>query len=159
MYKNLIKIRNNLLANAEFKLYAMQDIVSVDGKMLIRKDECIVTATSSKDGKVPIISDLPLSMYKLKETKAPIGYVSTNFEEQIDAHYQGQDIPSITYKAFIENEITEVEVAKKDITNDEGNRRCTNDDLPKKMNLGQFLQHGFLDKMVRMIKARSSHIS
>ena len=48
-------------------------------------------------------------MYKLKETKAPIGYVSTNFEEQIDAHYQGQDIPSITYKAFIENEITEVE--------------------------------------------------
>ncbi len=107
------------LANAEFKLYAMQDIVSVDGKMLIRKDECIETATSSKDGKVPIISDLPLSMYKLKETKAPIGYVSTNFEEQIDAHYQGQDIPSITYKAFIENEITEVEVAKKDITNDE----------------------------------------
>ena len=74
------------LANAEFKLYAMQDIVSVDGKMLIRKDECIETATSSKDGKVPIISDLPLSMYKLKETKAPIGYVSTNFEEQIDAH-------------------------------------------------------------------------
>lgn len=73
------------LANAEFKLYAMQDIVSVDGKMLIRKDECIETATSSKDGKVPIISDLPLSMYKLKETKAPIGYVSTNFEEQIDA--------------------------------------------------------------------------
>ena len=51
--------------------------------------DSIETATSSKDGKVPIISDLPLSMYKLKETKAPIGYVSTNFEEQIDAHYQG----------------------------------------------------------------------
>ena len=65
-------------------------------------------------------ADLPLyAQFEMKELKAPIGYASTDEVIEIDTEYQGQDKEIIDFEPVFKNEITKVEISKKDITNDE----------------------------------------
>ena len=107
------------LAGAVFGLYAKNDIKNADGKVVVKADELVYTADSDENGKVRFDADLPLSEYYSRELKAPIGYASTDEVVDFDATYQGQNKAVIKLESTFRNEITKVEVSKKDITNDE----------------------------------------
>ena len=107
------------LAGAVFGLYAKNDIRNADGKVVVKADELVYTADSDENGKVRFDVDLPLSEYYNKELKSPIGYASSDKIIEFDASYKGQDIPVIELSSEFANEITKVEISKKDITNDE----------------------------------------
>lgn len=100
------------LQGAEFSLYAKQDIYSVDNVLLVAKDTALETVVTNENGKAKFTLDLPLNSYYVKETKAPIGYSSTDKIIDIDASYQGQEIDIIYETVEFENEITQVEVSK-----------------------------------------------
>lgn len=107
------------LSGAQFGLYANEDIKAINGTILIKKGKLIETVTSDNDGKVNFKSDLPLAKYQVKETKAPIGYTSSNAIIDFDASYQGQDVKVIELSSDFENKITTFEFSKVDISNDQ----------------------------------------
>ena len=110
------KDNGQLLKGAEFGLYATSDIKAYDGKVLVKKGALIEKTTSNENGKASFKADLPLMKYEIKETKAPIGYTSTDKVVTVDASYQGQNKKVIELAATFENKITEIEVSKQDIT-------------------------------------------
>ena len=107
------------LSGAIFGLYAKEDILSVDGKVLVHKDELIYYNTSTTNGLITFDADLPLSTYYAKEIKAPIGYTSSDEVVDFDATYQGQDVKVVELSSEFENKITTFEISKVDITNQE----------------------------------------
>lgn len=107
------------LFGAEFSLYAKKDIKNYKGEVIVKAGETIEKTSSNIDGKVKFISDLPLSNYEIKETKAPIGYSSNNKVISVDANYKGQETKVIKLEYEFKNEIIKVEVSKQDITNSE----------------------------------------
>ena len=110
------------LAGATFGLYAAEDILDYQGDLLLEKDTLIETSVSDKDGKIIFDADLPLYKYYVKEIEAPIGYATTDEIFNIDGSYQGQDVAVIKAEKVFGNDITQVEVSKKDVT--------TKDELP-----------------------------
>lgn len=112
------KETNLPLAGAEFTLYAKEDILSYEGKVLVKAGEKIETSTSDKDGKAVFKADLPLFEYEVRETKAPDGYASTQQKYDLDGSYKGQDTAVQTYSYEFLNEITKWDFTKKDITTD-----------------------------------------
>lgn len=107
------------LSGAVFGLSSTTDIRSYDGKLLVKKGELIETVVSDENGRVDFTADLPLSVYEIRELKAPVGYASNDEVITVDAGYKGQNIPVIEYRKDVLNEITKIEVSKKDITNNE----------------------------------------
>lgn len=108
------------LQGAVFGIYAKEDIASVTGNVLVKKGTLIETVTTDENGKALLKADLPMDhKYEVREIKAPIGYAGTNEVIEINTQYQGQEKTTISFKPLFENEITRVEVSKKDITNNE----------------------------------------
>lgn len=107
---------NTGLLGAEFGLYAKENITNYEGNVVVNAGDIIETATSNTEGKVHFTSDLPLTNFEIKETKAPIGYSSSTQVINVDATYQGQDIPTINLEYEFKNKIIKVEVSKQDIT-------------------------------------------
>lgn len=77
------------LEGAVFGLYAKEDIVNKDGKVIVKADTQIERGVTGKDGKVTFTSDLPLGQYYVKEIEAPKGYVKSDKIFDVDASYQG----------------------------------------------------------------------
>jgi energy-coupling factor transporter ATP-binding protein EcfA2 len=75
--KNDIR-RTTYLKGAEFGLYAYEDILSFDGKVLVSKDEFLGKCTSGSDGKGTFKPDLCEGRYYIKELKAPEGYIMSS---------------------------------------------------------------------------------
>lgn len=115
------------LRGATFGLYAMEDIyayVPLTPKLttspLIEKGTLIETAVTDASGQVLFNADLPVYYgFEVRELKAPKGYASTDYVHSFRTEYTTQDEEVIRYEATFENEITKIEVSKKDITNDE----------------------------------------
>ena len=104
------------LLGAEFTLLAEKDIKNYKGEIIVEAEEIIEVATSDIDGNVTFKSDLPLTNFMIRETKAPKGY-STNNEVIIAyANYKGQDTKVINLEYEFKNKITKVEISKQDIT-------------------------------------------
>lgn len=111
---------DTLLKGATFGLYATEDIYSVTDELLVKKGTLIETVITDENGKAVFNADLPLyAQFEMKELKAPIGYASTDEVIEIDTEYQGKDKEIIEFEPVFKNEITKVEISKKDITNDE----------------------------------------
>ncbi len=106
------------LEGAVFGLYAKEDIVNADGKVLQKKDTLIEKRVSDKDGKVAFLSDLPLGQYYVREIQAPAGYVKSEKVFDVDASYKGADTKVIEFTAEFENQPIRVEISKTDITGD-----------------------------------------
>ena len=104
------------LEKAEFTLYAMEDILDVDGNVLVKANTAIEKVTTGIDGIAKFKADLPLFTYYIKETKSPYGYASSNKQVEIDASYKGQDVVTIFEEVEFTNEITKIEFSKLDIT-------------------------------------------
>lgn len=107
------------LSGALFGLYAKEDIKNADGKVVVKADELVYQADSDENGLAHFDADLPLAKYYAEELKAPIGYASSDEIIDFDATYKGQEVETIELSSDFKNEITKVEVSKKDITNDE----------------------------------------
>ncbi len=93
-----------LLANAEFSLYAKNDIINYKNEVIMKANDLIETATSDENGKATFKADLPLSQFLLKETKAPKGYIASDEIITIDAKYKGQDVRILNLEYEMKNE-------------------------------------------------------
>ena len=78
------------LEGAVFGLFAKEDIVNKDGKVIVKADTQIERGVTGKDGKVTFTSDLPLGQYYVKELEAPKGYVKSDKTFDVDASISGR---------------------------------------------------------------------
>ena len=104
------------LGGAVFGLFAKEDIVNKDGKVIVKADTQIERTVTGKDGKAAFTSDLPLGQYYVKEIEAPKGYVKSDKIFDVDASYQGDKVKVIEFEAAFENAPIKVEISKTDIT-------------------------------------------
>ena len=104
------------LLGAEFTLLAEKNIKNYKGEVVVEAEQVIEVATSDIDGKVTFKSDLPLTNFMIKETKAPTGYSSNNEVIIAYAKYKGQDTKVVNLEYEFKNKITKVEISKQDIT-------------------------------------------
>ncbi len=112
----LDKESKDKLEGAVFGLFAKEDIVNDEGKVVVAKDTEIERVVTDKEGKATFVSDLPLGMYYVKELEAPKGYVKSDKVFDVDATYKGDDVKVIELSAEFENDRIKVEFSKTDIT-------------------------------------------
>ena len=105
-----------VLEGAVFGLFAKEDIVNKDGKVIVKAGEEIERGVTGKDGKLTFVSDLPLGKYYVQELTAPKGYVKSDKVFDVDASYQGDDKEVIEFEAEFENKPIKVQISKTDIT-------------------------------------------
>lgn len=106
------------LEGAEFEIYAAEDIFTPDhqvdeqGKrhVIYAKDTLVKTVTTNKNGEA-VIKDLPLGKYRVKETKAPAGFVLNPDSQEVSFIYKDQNTPEIEGKLEFSNERQKVELS------------------------------------------------
>ena len=75
------------IEGAVFGLFAKEDIVNKDGKVIVKADTQIERTVTGKDGRAAFTSDIPLGQYYVKELEAPKGYVKSDKIFDVDASY------------------------------------------------------------------------
>ena len=112
---------NELIPNAEFGLYAKQDITYTDKNGISQKisaDELIYKVTTDENGIAKWNAqdnvDLPLGNYYIKQLNAGYGYVTNNDVIDVDATYQGQDKDKVEINIEFTNQQTKTLVKKQD---------------------------------------------
>ena len=106
------------LEGAEFEIYAAEDIFTPDHQVdeqgnrhvIYAKDTLVKTVTTNKNGEA-VIKDLPLGKYRVKETKAPAGYVLNPDSQEVSFIYKDQNTPEIEEKLEFSNERQKVELS------------------------------------------------
>ena len=92
------------LANAEFKLYAAEDIKNFAGEVIVTNGTEIVTAVSGTDGNIDFSDvDLPFAKFIVKETKAPTGYVLNSTEFAFDLVNPDNNEKTVSYTGNFTN--------------------------------------------------------
>lgn len=104
---------------ATYGLYAKENIVSVDGKVLVEANALIETQVTNAEGNITFQADLPLGRYYVKEIKAAPGYLLDAESYEVDFTYQGQDVKVITKILEVKDEPTITEISKTDIATGE----------------------------------------
>ena len=106
------------LEGAEFEIYAAEDIFTPDHQvdeqgnrhMIYAKDTLVKTVTTNKNGEA-VIKALPLGKYRVKETKAPVGFVLNPDSQEVSFIYKDQNTPEIEEKLEFSNERQKVELS------------------------------------------------
>ena len=106
------------LEGAEFEIYAAEDIFTPDHQVdeqgnrhvIYAKDTLVKTVTTDKNGEA-VIKDLPLGKYRVKETKAPAGFVLNPDSQEVSFIYKNQNTPEIEEKLEFSNERQKVELS------------------------------------------------
>ena len=106
------------LEGAEFEIYAAEDIFTPDHQVdeqgnrhvIYAKDTLVKTVTTNKNGEA-VIKDLPLGKYRVKETKAPSGFVLNPDSQEVSFIYKDQNTPEIEEKLEFSNERQKVELS------------------------------------------------
>ena len=106
------------LEGAEFEIYAAEDIFTPDHQVdeqgnrhvIYAKDTLVKTVTTNKNGEA-VIKDLPLGKYRVKETKAPAGFVLNPDSQKVSFIYKNQNTPEIEEKLEFSNERQKVELS------------------------------------------------
>ena len=106
------------LEGAEFEIYAAEDIFTPDHQVdeqgnrhvIYAKDTLVKTVTTNKNGEA-VIRDLPLGKYRVKETKAPAGFVLNPDSQEVAFIYKDQNTPEIEEKLEFSNERQKVELS------------------------------------------------
>ena len=107
----------NALKGASFGLYAAEDILSTNGKVLIKKDELIEMRATDKHGEIRFTADLPIDgKYYLQEVYAPRGYATSSEKKGFTFEYTGPEEKTVSFDFAFVNEPTKVEISKTDIT-------------------------------------------
>ena len=111
------KDSEHMLVGGIFGLYTRNDIVGMNGEVLMEADTLIELKTTDENGQITFMADLPLDgTYYVKELYAPDGFVTTNEEQEFTFAYAGADQPVASYEFTFENEPTTVELTKTDLT-------------------------------------------
>lgn len=105
------------LEGAEFEIYAAEDIFTPDHQVdeqgnrhvIYAKDTLVKTVTTDKNGEA-VIKDLPLGKYRVKETKAPAGFVLNPDSQEVSFIYKDQNTPEIEEKLEFSNERQKIEL-------------------------------------------------
>lgn len=105
------------LQGANFGIYAKEDIYNHNNEIIISEGELIQTVISNELGEVHFNVDLPLMKFEIKEIEPPKGYASSNQSIEVNAEYQSQETEKLDFEYEFKNKIIQVEVSKKDITN------------------------------------------
>lgn len=106
------------LEGAEFEIYTAEDIFTPDHQVdeqgnrhvIYAKDTLVKTVTTNKNGEA-VIKDLPLGKYRVKETKAPAGFVLNPDSQEVAFIYKDQNTPEIEEKLEFSNERQKVELS------------------------------------------------
>lgn len=106
------------LEGAEFEIYAAEDIFTPDHQVdeqgnrhvIYAKDTLVKTVTTNKNGEA-VIKDLPLGKYRVKETKAPAGFVLNPDSQEVSFIYKDQNTLEIEEKLEFSNERQKVELS------------------------------------------------
>lgn len=106
------------LEGAEFEIYAAEDIFTPDHQVdeqgnrhvIYAKDTLVKTVATNKNGEA-VIKDLPLGKYRVKETKAPSGFVLNPDSQEVSFIYKDQNTPEIEEKLEFSNERQKVELS------------------------------------------------
>ena len=106
------------LEGAEFEIYAAEDIFTPDHQVdeqgnrhvIYAKDTLVKTVATNKNGEA-VIKDLPLGKYRVKETKAPAGFVLNPDSQEVSFIYKDQNTPEIEEKLEFSNERQKVELS------------------------------------------------
>ena len=106
------------LEGAIFGIFAKENIIGKDEKVVFEKDCELERAVTDSEGSIIFTADLPLGEYYVKELQAPKGYASTDVIYDISATYQGDDIEFIEFSYEFKNSPITVEFSKTDITGD-----------------------------------------
>lgn len=81
---NVVKkdsVTDNPLEGGQYTIYALDDIVNDEGKIIVSKGELLQTVTTGKDGIATFTVDLPIANgYYVTETLAPKGYIRNSDE-------------------------------------------------------------------------------
>lgn len=104
------------LSGAVFGLYSKKDIVSNDGKVLVKADELIENATTGVDGKCQFTDTLPNGEYYVIEEKAPAGYVNGSQRFDISAEFSQSAGEVMNFTNQVTNAPIIVDFTKTDIT-------------------------------------------
>ena len=114
------KDSDRVLEGGVFALYTKEDIVTSDGKTILKADTMIEQKATDKDGKIVFTADLPVGgIYYVKEVKAPAGFVTTEETKEFDFEYAGADTAEVAFDFTFENEATTFEITKSDLTTGE----------------------------------------
>ena len=106
------------LEGAEFEIYAAEDIFTPDHQVdeqgnrhvIYAKDTLVKTVATNKNGEA-VIKDLPLGKYRVKETKAPSGFVLNPDSQEVSFIYKDQNTPEIEEKLEFSNERQKVKLS------------------------------------------------
>ena len=114
------------LAGCEIALLANKDIYNYDGKVIVKAGTILEKVITKDDGKAAFTVDLPNdftpegvnkkedSLFLIKETKAPEGYLPTEITYYINTTYTTQDDTVLKFETPFFNKMTEVEISKQD---------------------------------------------
>ncbi|WP_147573586.1 SpaA isopeptide-forming pilin-related protein [Candidatus Stoquefichus massiliensis] len=126
-----------MVSGAEFSLIANRDIYNVNGEVIVKAGTVLEKVTSTQNGKAVFQSDLPLdltpeyatmpleesvetignpnSLYVVKETKQPYGYVSKKVNYYVDAKYTQHTDTVLHYTHDFYNQKTKTIIHKVDL--------------------------------------------
>ena len=106
------------LADAEFAVYAAEDIFTPDRQLdengnrtlVYAKDALVATVTTDVDG-IAVVEDLPLGSYRIEETKAPFGFVLNEEPQTVTFTYADQETPVIEQAVEFSDDRQKVEIS------------------------------------------------
>ncbi len=105
------------LAGGIFALCAGEDIKGTNGEVLLKADAVIEQKATGADGTLVFTADLPLgAKYRVKEVKAPPGYVTTGETQEFVFSYAGESTKEVSFDFTFENQPTQIKISKLDIT-------------------------------------------
>lgn len=106
---------NTAYADAEYNVYAAQDILSQDGKTKIHKAGELVTRLKTDGSGSAVSTDLYLGTYKVVEQKAPeeltIGKTEEERTKEVTLTYAGQTIELSSAEVTYQNERPAIQVS------------------------------------------------
>ena len=99
-------------AGAEFTLYAAEEVKNLHGTAIYTAGQEIETAISGEDGIAHFITDVPVGVYRIAETKAPAGHYSSGKEIvfEVNKAQHNDNIHYLSFSDYVENAITAVHV-------------------------------------------------
>lgn len=89
----------NAFSDVLFGLYAAEDILTVNGTVVIPKDGLVTLLPIDEDGKAVFAGDLPFANYYVKEIKTNLYYQLNETLYPIAVEYAGQDVVVARFQA------------------------------------------------------------
>lgn len=104
------------VSGAAFTLYAAEDVRNIFGELIYREGTEVETALSGADGLARFVTDVPIGLYRIRETKAPDGYYSSTKEILYDVAKDREDdsVHYLNFSDFVENAPTKLTIRLQD---------------------------------------------